>query len=121
MTGTIDMSEIEAMVRSVLSEADGAALDVMEGHAARILDEARKDWPVKSGRSRDGLATVTLFGADVVQVSIVNPVPYVIYIRGNNQGGRHTWNTLIRNPTRKAERGIAEDIERQLAEAIDAS
>lgn len=116
MEADIDLSAIEDLVRSVLDETERITLEEMETATEDIYSEAVLDWPVKTGRSKKALKWGTRFSGDFVETFIENPIDYVYYIKGDVQGGRSTWVTLVRRPVKKAEKTIAREVEKRLSD-----
>lgn len=83
-----------------------------------ILVAARASWPVKTGRSRDGLAQVTAITTDSVRVAIETRVPYTFFIKPQSLHGASTaWQRWVRGPVTAARK----DLEGELGPVIVAA
>lgn len=102
----------KASVAGMPTESDvrRAASEAIVGGLAEIVADAQREWPVDTGRSRDGLrAQVTSEGA-----RINNPVPYAEDVRLPRRGV-DAWDRLIVDVVAKREREIADTVAELLA------
>lgn len=112
---TIEMDDaMHALVEKTLKEIAPTVVDAMENSLDRIYKEALTEWPVKTGRSKRALDWEIRVSENAIQGTMFNPVDYVIYIKGDNQGGKSTWITLIRRPMNKDAKRIAEETAEEL-------
>lgn len=84
----------------------------LEREGDEVLADALVEWPRVSGRSADSLKRVTrLVGRDVVKVSIVSDVDYVVYIKPKKwYANRSAVVELLRKPIRKRAGRLAEQL-----------
>lgn len=74
----------------------GHVIGALEEHLDQVEDVLQAEWPVKSGASLAGFETgVEVRGTEIVAY-VRNRVPYVYMVRGRSQGGRPSWNALLR-------------------------
>jgi len=101
VTVTVD-DGLRRWVESLLEETGGVVYERIERDVRAIFDEAVARWPVKTGRSRDGLRTAVLLdrGAARVEGQILALVPYSVYIKSVKGGlqGKNAWQSLVRGP-----------------------
>ena len=117
---------IEAEVRDLL----GPVADRLQDEADRILAEAREQWPVKTGKSRDGWETVLTLqpGTWEVEVSMLNPVEHTRYIKSTKVGEsddatrvRSPMQAHVRKPALDAKKVLKRDLPELLARALEDS
>ena len=111
-----------------LREALGAVGEVMQAKADGILRTAKRDWPVKSGESRDSLRTSLRVhpGEFKVEVQIYSTLEYVRYVKSTKVGEekdvvrvRSPFQELLLKPARAAEKELKTDLPAVLGRAID--
>jgi hypothetical protein len=90
------------------------------GEVSAVVDAARQQWPVDTGRSSSGLDVVR---SGEVGVVARNPIEYAERVQIRGTGGRLAWTTLVEEPlveSRPAlERALARDLEAALQRAAD--
>lgn len=115
---------LEAELRTAL----GPVGDAMQAEADRIVREAKADWPVKSGRSRDAWRTDLRIhpGSFEVDVYISNPYSYTRYVKSTKVGKeddatrlRSPFQTLVRKPARAADKELAKVLPSIIARALE--
>jgi hypothetical protein len=122
ITGGI-AEDIDLKLRGVL----GPVADLMQAEADRILADARRVWPVKTGKSRDSWETSlrVLPGTFSVEVGLFSRLQYVRYIRsskyGRGEGPRYRSPlvTHIRQPVREAKKVLRKKLVPALAEYLE--
>lgn len=111
---------LERIYRRAIEKVAPGILTRMEMVIAEVYDEARQQWPVRTGRSRDGLqrwVTVTPDGMRIVG-SITNDVDYARYIKAKKLGGRSAFVELLRKPLRKRADDLSTVLARQAATSL---
>ena len=101
---------IEAEIEELL----GPISKELKREAQAIYDKAVDNWPVRTGLSRDGwtMATQLMPGELSVEVALVNPIKYVIYIQSGKYGedpGHRLVKPIdiwIRKPVREANKRL---------------
>lgn len=116
--------DIEAELRDTL----GPLLSAIEDKVEPILEEAKKNWPVRSGESRDslGLALQIDPGTFKVNVAITSDVFYTRLIKNSTRVGkagdkvrpRKPVTTHLRKPTTQANRELKRELVVLLSELI---
>lgn len=102
----------------VLRQAAGIVVEEIEKTVHTVFASAATVWPEKTGTSLAGLRRgVRFIPPDVIEGVIYNQVPYVWYIKGRRQQGKHTWSVLIRTPMKKAAGNLAARIGPRLKHA----
>lgn len=100
--GGVTVELDDTLERFVLAAVDAALPGVrtrLEAEVANLLEEAREEWPVRTGVSRDGLKTVTEIGPSYVRVLLVNDVDYAKFVRPSKWYGATTaWERLCKKP-----------------------
>jgi hypothetical protein len=110
VTFSVD-SGVEDLVRRAIEQASPGVVAAVEKEVRLVAEDARDQWPVKTGRSKAGLTLTTIVSTDDVRARIYDDVPYVFYIRPTDLGGKKTaWNTYVQIPMRTAAKHLAEDI-----------
>ena len=61
----------------------------------------RNEWPVKTGDSLDAFDLDIAITRRRIFARVRNPVNYFYYIRGRRQGGKSSWQEVIRKPALK--------------------
>lgn len=110
----------------------GPVADRLQEEADRILDDARKVWPVKTGKSRDSWETVltVLPGTFEVEVSMLSDLKYTRYIQSTKEGDKDLATRLrsplqehVRKPARASKKVLKKELPailgRALQEVID--
>ena len=90
---------LDRIFRRAIDQARPGLLPVLEAEAQRLGENARAEWPVKTGRSRAAIVYgVRVVGGDGLESFVANTAAYVFYIKGRAQGGKSAWQELIRKP-----------------------
>jgi len=125
--------ELQDTMLRIAEGADRRVLRSMIAYNEAIVADAKKYWPVKSGRSRDGFRVYTkILPGGAVTVSITNDARnpkdrnprtarYPFYTRTplyKGAGGSY-WNRLVRKPWNKGIKKLIVDLEDDLAEAAE--
>jgi hypothetical protein len=101
-------------MRRALDDVAPGVLDRLEATVTRVVDDARSRWPVRTGRSRDGLeAHVTIApGQTSIRGTVANAVDYAVYVRSGQRGlgGKSAVVELLRKPLRAAARELAVEL-----------
>ncbi len=100
VTVTLDEG-LARWVEQVLHDTERAVVDHIEREVEKVYQAARADWPVRTGRSRDGLRTALTFDRTRgrVEGSILALVPYTVYIKPRKLRGKTTaWQAYARGP-----------------------
>lgn len=108
---TLDESLADLARRAVDAVLPGVTL-AMERAIGELLVAARASWPVKTGRSRDGLTQVTVITpGSSVRVAIETHVPYTFFIKPKSLHGANTaWQRWVRGPVTGARKQISVDV-----------
>lgn len=114
ITARVDTTDLDAMLRRVLNESAARVLSRMESELGKVLANARQEWPVKTGRSRERLRLVSTVAPNGIEVSLVNDADYVYYIKAVDLGGRSPWRELVHKPLRRVERKLATELRADL-------
>ena len=111
-------------------DALGPDADEMDRVADLIVARAQAQWPVKSGKSRDGWRTDLRVqpGSFDVEVFISNPVPYTRFISSTKVRTsddavrpRSPFQTLVRVPARQATRELKKTLPGIIARVLEAA
>ena len=115
---------LEAELRHIL----GPVADHLQATADRVLADAQKAWPVRSGQSRDAWTTTLTVVPDSlrVEVSLVNPHTYVRYLKSTRVGRvqdaarlRSPRQALVKGPARRATRDLMADLPAIMGVALE--
>lgn len=91
----------------------------LEREVVGLAEEAREEWPVRTGVSRDGLLVVTEIGGDYLKILVVNDVAYAKYIRPKKIYGADTaWQRWVRGPMTVLHKRMAIELGPEIVEAI---
>jgi hypothetical protein len=122
------MGEIHAREGNVSVKMSGTLADIarravekvlpgvlarLEAEARAVGEQARADWPVRTGVSRAGLEvrTVIDLGRSEVRAEIANEVPYAPFIRPLALYGTTTaWAAYVRVPRVKIQKRLAKEL-----------
>ena len=116
-----EMSDrLEEIARAAIREASPGALEAIEGSMAPILRSAQAEWPVDTGRSRNGLRFEVLLSTNDVRGRIVGDAPYTRWVRPRKWfGARTAWNETVAKPVKAAVREIVKTIGDRLVAAME--
>lgn len=126
---TIDGPLAEGLKRE-LREALGPVAERMQAEADAIVTNAQKDWPVKTGQSREAFDTVLTVspGSFKVEVSVLNRAAYTKYIKSTKKGKRRDatrlrspLQALVAKPAREATKMLRKELPGVLAKALNNS
>ena len=113
MSTNVTVKWDDRKLRAKLARARDGAAAVVADRLRRVRDEvladARSDWPVDSGQSKDSLQPDEEVGADHVRVGIGSGLDYVPYIKGD------PWTELVEQPLREAAEAAREHLRTDLA------
>jgi hypothetical protein len=101
--------ELQEWVDRCIRECFGGAVERIEHEVQAVYDQARKDWPVRTGRSRDGLRTSLTLDRTRgrVEGAVLAMVPYSIYIKPYKLRGKTTaWQAYVRGPITQAKKRL---------------
>lgn len=105
--------ELEAFVRRAIEASSEGVLDTVTKAGVALADDARDQWPVKTGVSKAGLELaikVDLKGLRVI-AEVRNDVPYAIYIKPKVLHGASTaWQRYVRGPAKVAQKNLEADL-----------
>lgn len=111
---------LDRIYRRAIERVAPGLLTRVELAIAEVYDEARQQWPVRTGRSRDGLqrhVTIAPDGARIVG-SITNDVDYSRFIKARKLGGRSAFVELLRKPLRRRADELSTVLARQAASSL---
>jgi hypothetical protein len=100
------------------------ALRLVEDEGRTIFDAARDRWPVRTGRSRDGLTFERAEVGSLIYVRIRNGVDYARFIKSAKIGEakgpsfRHAMTIELGNPIRAARKGMTQQVKDMVAAAL---
>lgn len=103
----------DALLRRALNQTVPGIADRLEETADGLYQQAFAAWPVRTGRSRAGLAREVRVAPDLssVRARLLNDVDYAKFIRSNRiSGSGSAFVELMRRPTEEAARDLAEDL-----------
>lgn len=114
---------VDAHLNTLLSKMLDAAAPVTKAVLTReteaIFDAAEQAWPVKTGRSKEGLTTgIRFVNTSTIEGFIADAVPYVYYIKGRKQGGKSTWVTLVTKPFKAATPAVCQQLASELIKKV---
>lgn len=116
--------DLDRWARDAVDACLPGVLDLCERAIDETLEDAKFDWPVKTGRSRAALhrASVIALG-DGVEVQIRSQgVPYAFYIKPRVLHGADTaWNRYVKKPVRAVAEKLAERLAPVIAEGVAAA
>ena len=102
-------------VERVLRKAANVTMTQIDIATAEVAGVADAEWPEKTGNSRRGLKRAIRFlPPDTIEGVIYNRVPYVYFIKGKRQMGKHTWTVLVREPMKRKATVLAARLGTQL-------
>lgn len=104
-TGSIQAEvdvDTEALLRDVVDRSAPGVREALERAASDVYESARARWPVRTGRSRDGLEWVIVVAPDLssIRASVINDVEYARYIKARNLQGKSAFVELLQKPIR---------------------
>lgn len=108
VTVTLDEG-LARWVEQVLQDTERAVVAHIEREVEKVYEAARAEWPVRTGRSRDGLRTALTFDRTRgrVEGSILALVPYSVYIKPRKLRGKTTaWQAYARGPMTKLKKRL---------------
>lgn len=112
-------------LRQIAEEVSAAApstADTVHDEVSAVVDEARRAWPVATGRSLQGLEVVRRATGLRVTVEVRNDVSYAgdVRLAGHDEPA---WRELVEEPVQLAQRAIedavARDLEREIQARLD--
>ena len=115
---------LEKEIRAIL----GPVADKMQAEADAVLEAALKEWPIKSGDSAKAWDTVLTVIPNTfqVEISILNPVGYVRYIKSTKEGKeddavrlRSPLQTLVVKPSRAVTKRLKKELPPIIAAALN--
>ena len=115
--------ELDRELRKLL----GPVADRMQKEADSIIEDARKVWPIKTGKSRDSWETVltVLPGTFEVEVSMLSDLKYTRYIRSTKEGTKDLATRLrsplqahVRKPARASKKVLKKELPAILGRAL---
>jgi hypothetical protein len=113
VTVTVD-GDIREAIERIIDETGGVVLERIETDVNRVHAVAVKRWPVKSGRSRDGLKTAYTFDRSQSRIEggVLALVPYAVYIKTWRNGlrGAHVWTVLVRKPIVNVKKRLRQEL-----------
>jgi len=124
----VEITGFEAdMFEAELRAALGPIIERMEEKADSIIYEAKKTWPVKTGKSKDGLyKQLTIVDDRIVEVSILDREPYVKFIKSTKVGTKNNMvrirqpiRTEIAIPVKKAQKELKAELPALLESALN--
>jgi hypothetical protein len=124
-------STVRDHVERMLRSAAPRTMETLRRVTDDLRDEAAREWPVKTGRSRDGLDTmIRVVGSGLVEGVVFNRVPYAykITVPGGTAGAQtfgpmtqaqvlraagwskrdHIWSELVKKPGAKKAPDVAQ-------------
>jgi len=117
--------DLRETIERAIRQTEPRVSRALETAARRVFRDALEDWPVAKGRrSKDSRGKLywdlRFVPPSRLEVVFGNRSPYTWYIRGDRQGGRHTWTQLIRKPLRsvKFRRRLLDEIGDELVGAM---
>lgn len=127
-TTSVELSDdLSGLVESVLDRVVPGVREAFDRETTAIYEEARRRWPVKTGRSREGLVhgirIRTLGDGDVIEGFVGNTVDYARYIRTSAASGSdapHPMTDLLRRPMLQASERMIATLGPELARRINA-
>ena len=119
----LDMDDtLERMMRAAAERVAPGVLDRIDTAVTRIEAEATRRWPVKTGKSRDGLASHTIItpDGDHIRGTVMNDVFYARYVKSfkNSLNGKSAMVTLLMKPIQAEAKLLAEDLGKIATKAI---
>lgn len=109
VTVTVD-GEVARWVDAVLRSAGRDVLGAIEVEVNNVHRVAVDRWPVRSGRSRDGLRTALTLDRTRgrIEGAVLALVPYSIYVKSYKGGlqGKSAWQVLVRGPMNLAKKRL---------------
>ena len=113
---------LEELARRAVSQVAPGVLERIDAAVDQVLEDAQRRWPVKTGRSRDGLAAYTSIApaGDRIQGTVMNPVDYAVYVKSRKGGleGRSAVVELLRKPLRARASQLADELGTTVAESL---
>ncbi len=104
----------EELIRLALDKTIPGIVAKMEQVADSLEENARSKWPVRTGKSRDGLRSEVRVapGFTSVRARLVNDVPYARFIKSPRvrTGTGSAYVELMRRPTEAAAVALAEEL-----------
>ncbi|MEL6342076.1 MAG: hypothetical protein AAFV53_03015 [Myxococcota bacterium] len=102
-------------VERALKNSLGTVYDQLQAAAKKLYQDAQKDWPEKTGKSKAALMHgIRLPNTNTVEAFVgfdASKAPYVWFIREPYpHNNRYVWRRLVRTPGRRLARKLAEQI-----------
>jgi hypothetical protein len=111
---SVRMSDaLSVIARRAVDRVMPGVLARIEAETRALADQARNDWPVKTGTSKAGLEerTVVDVGRSEVRGEIRNPVAYAHMIKPLELYGTTTaWAAYVRGPMVKLQKRLATEL-----------
>lgn len=115
---TIDTTELDRRISDALGGAAKRVQKRIEEEVIKLANEAKRDWPVKTGKSRDAIKVSSRVTRGGIEVSITNDVDYVYYIKADDLGGKNPWRELVLKRIKNIEKELAEELAQELLELL---
>ena len=111
VTVTVD-DELAALVERLLEETAPGVRDRIESEVEAVYRAAVSAWPVKTGRSRDGLRTaITLDRSQGrIEGAVLALVGYSVYIKPRKLRKGTAWQTYVRGPMTDLKRRLLAEL-----------
>ena len=87
----------ESMLRGAIEQAAPGLVAEMERTTAAVVESARAGWPVKTGRSRDGLTAIVRLEDEKIVGVVYSSELYGYMIK--RKDGKSPWQELVRKPS----------------------
>jgi hypothetical protein len=114
--------DLERWAREATDQALPGVLVAMEAKIGQTLAEAVAVWPVRTGRSKEGLKLYSEIGTSEVRVQIRTAVPYTYYIKPKSLHGATTaWQRWVRGPITRDRKILGELLGPVIVDAIQRS
>src|SRR5687767_8919957 len=93
---------------------------VLEAEVGAILDHARAEWPVKTGRSRNGLDDRIGESGAEIQAEIVGSAEYTRVVRPKKLGGGVlAWTEYVEIPMSELMQSLGPDVAQALVDELE--
>ena len=118
MGATVELQGLQAAIQAAQAAALAELRERLADGAGDVLAGAQAAWPVKSGRSRDGLGLTATRARHGIDIEIGGAVEYTDDIVQRRLGGRRPWSALVVVPTERLRERLRESLARHLEQAI---
>lgn len=98
------------LVRELLEEGLAYVTAPLDRHFAGLEEHVLSEWPVKTGRSRDGFRRGFRVERRLVAAFLTNDVQHTFYVKGRKQKGRRSWTEVVLKESERREDRLIQEL-----------